>query len=148
MHFISAEAATSHTLEGRSSAQTSMRVNSKHRRRDCVHHALPKLRLFAKRLLRIGHVSSGNVDTAVIHRHFSVTVVDTFVPAATIEMGNSCVGDLDLNQLMEYRAQERNASFQSLSDVIDIPMVRLSIVNKFISALRVRHQYRYTLFKR
>jgi len=139
-HFICVEVVTSHTLVGRLIVPTMLRGNSKHRRNDFVHLVHPKLRLFAKRLFHIGHVLSGNVGFAATHRHFSVMVVFTFVPAAMIEMGNAFVADLDRKQWMEYLAVEKAAHFPKLAGQIDISMDHLSIVNKFITALLVRHQ--------
>lgn len=139
-HFIFVEVVMSHTLEGRLIAPTTLRGNSKHRRNDFVHHVHPKLRLFAKRLFRIDHVLFGNVGFAAIHQHFSVMVVFTSVPAAMIEMGTAFVADLHRKQWMEYLAVERAVHFPKLVGLIDISMDHLSIVNKFITALLVRHQ--------
>jgi hypothetical protein len=57
-----------------------------------------------------------------------------------IEMGNAFVADLDCKQWLKYLAVEKAVHFRKLVGLIGISMAHLSIVNKFITALLVRHQ--------
>lgn len=134
------------TIVIRSSVPTKMMESSLHLRIGSVNRAHPNLRLYANTHLSTDLSMSGNADTVATHRGLFVMAMFTFATIVMIKIHNE-VGGLDLRNWRQYHAVGAAVYFLSPRDANDIPMVRLWILNRFITVLYVIHLHLATPLK-